>query len=69
MAVRRDARSLGRCRCCSQQTHIEEQGSAVEFIKLRMSGGTAEDMKCFCMGERPGGVRPRCHMRSERREE
>jgi hypothetical protein len=49
---------------------METQGSALSLIKRRMSGGTAEEMKCFWKDERPGGRWPGCHMwRRENKEE
>ncbi len=49
---------------------MEAQGSALALIRRRMSGGTAEDMKCFCRRLRPGAAWAGCQMcKEERREE
>ncbi len=49
---------------------MEVQGSALALIRRRMSGGTAEDMKCFCRRLRPAAAWAGCHMcKAERRED
>ncbi len=56
--------------CCGCEKYIDEHGSALSLMSRRISGGTAEEMKCFWIDERPDGRWSGCHMRrADRREE